>query len=164
MDNTNYSINRAEKLFKSSNEKEKFISIKIKPKEGGCCCFHCWPSTWEEVNEYIKPNSHIEDEGDALIKTTDYEYVLECHESGPEIVILIDRIVNYSAFIISLTGLIITLLQRRDKDHKKQRFEIIKRQFKRGKLKEEVIISLDSERIEKKRIEEILKQVLKYKL
>ena len=164
MNNIDNSINRAKNLFKTSNQKEDFISIKIKPKEGGCCCFHCWPSTWDEVNEYIKPNSYIEDEGDALVKTIDYEYVLECHESGPEIIIIIDRIVNYSAFIISLTGLIITLLQRRNRDHKKQHFEIIKRQFKRGKLKEEVIISIDSENIEKKKIDEILRQCLNKKI
>lgn len=163
MDNIDNSINRAKNLLRASNQKEEFISIKIKPKEGDCCCFHCWPSTWDAVNEYIKPNRHIEDEGDALIKTIDAEYVLECHESGPEIIILIDRIVNYSALIISLTGLIITLLQRRNRDHKKQHFEIIKRQFKRGKLKEEVIISIDLDNIEKKKIEEILRQSLKGK-
>ena len=164
MNNVDNSINRAKELFKASNQKEEYVSIKIKPIGGGCCCLHCWPSTWDGVNEYIKPNSHIEDEGDALIKTTDAEYVLECHESGPEIIVLIDRIVNYSGFIISLTGLIIILLQSRDRDRKKQHFfEIIKRQYKKGKLKEEVIISIDSDKIEKRKIEEILRQSIKGK-
>ena len=160
MDNVQNSIKRAQHLFNALGSIDDYISIKLKPLNGECCCFHCWPHTWYEVNRFIQPNGPLQDEGDVLIKDNDYEYVLECHESGPEIIVLIDRIVNYSSFIISITGLIITLLQNHRKEKPGNTIEIIKRKFKNGSITEEVIFKAQGPSIEKDVLEKIIRKQL----
>ncbi len=162
MNNLQNSIERAQKLFgHNKSDVENFYSIKIKPEHGGCCCFHCWPHTWQKINKQIQPNGPLKDEGDVLIKDDGYEFVLECHESGPEIVVLIDRVVNYSGFIISIVGLIITLLQSRQKEKPGFTFEIIKRKLKNGNIKEEIIIKTNHLSVRKDEIEKALSDHLK---
>jgi hypothetical protein len=161
MDNVQNSIIRAQRLFNTSDSIDNYFSIKIKPSHGGCCCFHCWPHTWREVNTFIQPSGPLEDEGDVLVKNENNEYVLECHESGPEIIVLIDRIINYSSFVISVAGLIIALLQNRQKEKPGCVFEIIKRKFKNGSLKEEVIIRTEYPLIKKDDIEKTITKHLK---
>lgn len=81
------SVKRAAALLKCPASADRFVILKLLPEPSGCCCFHCWPSTWAEINRYISPQGPVPDEGDALLRTKGGEYVLECHESGPEIVV-----------------------------------------------------------------------------
>ena len=134
MDNAQKSIERAQILLNTSDTIDNYVSIKIKPINGNCCCFHCWPSTWEEINKLISPYGPLEDEGDVLIKNENVVFVLECHESGPEI-ISIDTITNLANFLVTATGLIYTIISSRQKERPNTKFEVIKRKFKNGQTR-----------------------------
>lgn len=141
--NLKKSLDRAIKLLNTPKDYENYISIKIKPVNGGCCCFHCWPKTWEIINEYIYPFGPLKDEGDVLIDKMNEKFVLECHESGPEIVAYLKTI--SIDLIKSIIELIITLLKafQNEKHKSTLKFKIIKRCFQKGQIEEEKIMELD---------------------
>jgi hypothetical protein len=116
--NLQRSVDRAIALFNTPHEYDKYVSIKIKPLRGGCCCFHCWPETWAVINEHIRPCGPIEDEGDVLVRKDNYEFVLECHESGPEIIIYLGVTTAFLALAKTIVDLITALLKARQKEHK----------------------------------------------
>jgi len=87
MNKSNPSIQRAAALLSYSGGPSAFVIIKLEPEPRSCCCFHCWPETWSTINRHIAPLGPIKDEEDVLIKHDDHEFVLECHESGPEIIV-----------------------------------------------------------------------------
>jgi len=136
MDILESSINRAIHLLKTPAHYQDYISIKIKPIQGGCCCFHCWPKTWARINDYIHP-LEIRDEGDVLLETNNEKFVLECHESGPEII-------SYLEMGISAIGLIITLLKFLQEDNKTPaKIKIIKRRLIKSQIEEEELMEID---------------------
>lgn len=141
--NTNLkkSIDRAVVLMNMPARYEDYISIKIQPIPSECCCFRCWPKTWSIVNDYISPCGPLKDEGDVLIEKNNEKFVLECHESGPEIVCCVAASVSLISNIINL---IITLLKARQTEHRKgtTKLKIIKRRLFKN-LKEEKIMEID---------------------
>lgn len=139
--NIKNSIDRAIKLMRRANDYDDYVSLKIAPFPKGCCCFHCWPETWRSVNEYIYPQGPIEDEGDVLLKENGKEFVLECHESGPEIVIIATVSI---ALVTAIINLIATLVSALRKDRKcPTKIRIIKKKLTKGKVNEEEIIEMD---------------------
>jgi len=110
------SIERAERLLGSSDPNGDYIVVKVSPKSG-CCCFHCWPTAWREVNSHIAPFGPIEDKGDARVGD-EPRLVLECHESGPEIVVPFLAAVTVS---LSLVTAVVNLLQAILKSMEKER-------------------------------------------
>jgi hypothetical protein len=113
------SIDRAILLMNTPADYKGYISIKIRPFHGGCCCFHCWPQTWDTINRYIYPCGPIKDEGDVLIVKNDEKFVLECHESEPEIIIYLGLVTASISIVKSIIDLIVTLLKARQDDHYK---------------------------------------------
>jgi hypothetical protein len=109
------SVDRAIKLLNTPRSYADYISFKIKPVSSECCCFHHWPETWDVVNDYIYPDGPIEDEGDALIRRDGTQFVLECHESGPEIVVFLGAVVSI-VLINSVVDLISVILRTRQKE------------------------------------------------
>jgi len=73
---------------------------------------------------------------------------------------VIDRIINYSSFIISVTGLIITLLQNHRKEKPGNTIEIIKRKFKNGNITKEVFFKADNISIKKDLLETVIRKHL----
>jgi len=115
------SINRAKVEVNSPSGIPSLLIIKIEPNSGECCCLNHWHSAWEEINKYISPNTPMEvglnnNEPDTLIKTSDYFYVLECHESGPEIVIPIGLFVVTLQLAKSISDLILFIIKLRHQD------------------------------------------------
>jgi hypothetical protein len=159
------SIDRAVSLLKTPKEYEKYISIKFSPPSG-CCCSHCWPETWQEINHAIAPYGPVGHEGDALIGKNENKFVLESHESGPEIIVYLAVIKASATLAKSVIDLATTIIKSLpDKKNRKQppRIKILKRQIIKGKIEEENLIELDipiSEDIEKQ-LEKKIKQVLK---
>ena len=94
---------------------EKYVAIKITSTGDNCCCFHCWPETWSAVNKYIYPYGPLQDEGDTVIKKDNEKFVLECHESGPEIVVCLAASINLLSAVVNL---IVTLLKARQNESK----------------------------------------------
>lgn len=123
----------------------RFESIKIKPAKGGCCCFHCWPETWASINEYILPAGPLEDEGDVLVKKNNEEFVLECHESGPEIVYYLGLGTASVLLLKSVIELIVALLKSIEKDKGKAvgSIKIIRRRMIKGETDEEQIMEIN---------------------
>lgn len=136
------SIDRAIPLLRTSRNYDEYVCLKIAPEAGGCCCFHCWPYTWKEVNKTIEPFGPIEDEGDVLIETGDGAFVLECHESGPEIVTAINAGVD---LIRSIIDLVVTILKSKWKDTRRNTGKIVltKRTLVGTQCHEERIIEVD---------------------
>jgi hypothetical protein len=144
MDNVKISIDRAMNLLKTPNNYEKYISIKIKPKqELSCCCFHCWPYTWKAINSMISQYGIIEDEGDVLIGEGEDRFILECHESGPEIIVYVPIGIAALTLITNIINLIINIIKNRQKEKSSSRFIITKRIIRNSKIIEENIIEVD---------------------
>ena len=100
------SIDRATALLKAPKEYEKYISIKLSPLNIGCCCSGCLHETWRIINEFIAPCGPVQHEGDALIEKDGNKFVLEQHESGPEIIVFL----ALATASLTLAKSIITLL------------------------------------------------------
>ena len=83
------SIDRATALLKTPKDYEKYISIKLSPLNISCCCSGCLHETWRIINEFIAPCGPVQHEGDALIEKDGNKFVLEQHESGPEIIVFL---------------------------------------------------------------------------
>lgn len=140
--NLQKSINRAIKLLGTPPDYENYIALKIKPIQGECCCFHCWPKTWSIINEYIAPFGPLEDEGDVLISKSNEKYVLECHESGPEIILY--GVIS-GLIVESVVGLITTFLKNLQNENRKRpgSLKIMRRRQIKGQIEEEEIIEVD---------------------
>ena len=138
------SIERAIALLGTSADYDKYEAIKIKPNKGGCCCFHCWPKTWASVNEYIAPFGPLRDEGDVLIENNNGKLVLECHESGPEIILYIGLGTASILLIKSVVELIVALLKALEKEKREScgHLKISKRRIIKGKTNEELIMEI----------------------
>ena len=137
------SIDRAIKLLGTPSDYENYITIKIKPAQGGCCCSsHCWPKTYAIINEYINPFGPIKDGGDALIGIKNEQYVLECHESGPEIVLygIVSGVI--SNLVVELIKTFLKNLQNEDRKRPGS-LKIMRRRQIKGRIQEEEIIEVD---------------------
>jgi hypothetical protein len=143
MDNIKKSIDRAIKSNLQSGLAEDYVSFKIKPLDGRCCCFHCWPNTWNTINELIKPYGPLEDEGDVLIGDNKNVFVLECHESGPEIIVYLGVGIATLNLIKSIIDIIVALIKNRQNERPGSRFKITKRSIKGKNITEEEIIEID---------------------
>lgn len=158
------SINRAVALLRTPTDFEKYISIKLSPPSG-CCCSNCWPETWQMVNKTIMPYGPIKHEGDALIGKDGNAFVLEQHESGPEILIYLAAATPSLPLVKSVIELITTIIKSLTNEHRKQppRIKVSKRQLIKGKIEEEYLVEIDipiSKDIEKL-LEEKIKQVIR---
>lgn len=159
------SIDRAIGLLNTPNESENYISIKLSPIPSGCCCFHCWPNTWNKINKSIQPCGPIEDEGDVLIKKKEIKFVLECHESGPEIIAYLALATSSTVLLKSIIDLVITIIKALSNEGRKQpsRIKISKRQIIKGEIEEDSLIEIDipiSKDMEKQ-LEDRLRQFIK---
>jgi hypothetical protein len=104
-------------LLETPKDFENYIVLKIAPVGGGCCCFHHWPETWNSINKFISPCGPIRNEGAALIKKNSDKFVLECHESGPEIIIYLGLGTASILLVKSVVDLVLTMLKSRQKSN-----------------------------------------------
>ncbi|OPX63139.1 MULTISPECIES: hypothetical protein [unclassified Methanoregula] len=149
MDNLELNLNRAIQLLRTPQNYEEYVSIKIKPVDGGCCCYNHWHETWTQFNEFISQYQPVKKEGATLIERDGEKYVLESHESGPEII-------AYLYFGTAVVGLITALLKFRQLESRNRslKFKLTKRYLIKGEVEEdnsiEVDLSLSDEAITKK--------------
>ena len=145
MDILESSLNRAIHLLKTPENYENYISIKIKPVSGGCCCFHCWPKTWSRINTYIAPNGPLRDEGDVLIERNNEKFVLECHESGPEIILYLGVGIASLNLVKSVVDLITTMLKTLQTEQKvaSGKIKISKRCLIKGQVETEDLLEIE---------------------
>ena len=158
------SIDRAIALLKTPKEYEKYISIKLSPLNIGCCCSDCLRETWQITNQFIAPCGPIEHEGDVLIEKDGNKFVLEQHESGPEIIVYFALVTASLTLAKSVIDLISTIIKGLSNEPRKQpsRIKISKRQIIKREIEEENLIEIDmpiSKNIEKQ-LEEKIKQAL----
>lgn len=138
------SIKRAASLLQCPESRDDFVILKLLPDPRGCCCFHCWPSAWAEINRYISPQGPIPDEGDALIRTKDGDYILECHESGPEIVVYLGVVTASLVLSKSIIDLVITFLKTLQKERHKplSSVKLSHRRVINGKVEDEILVEI----------------------
>jgi len=156
-------IDRAISLLQTPKEYEKYISIKLS-SPSGCCCSHCWPQTWQKINETIAPCGPVAHEGDALIENNGNKFVLESHESGPEIIVYLALATASATLVKSVIDLATTIIKGLSNESRKQppRIKISKRQIIKGKVEEENLFEIEfplSKGIEKQ-LEEKIKQAI----
>ena len=139
------SIARAAALLGQIANAEDFTILKLLPDPKGCCCFHCWPHTWAAVNDFIAPDGPIPDEGDALIHAGESEYVLECHESGPEIVVYLGMATASMALIKSVVDLIAAFLKKRAEGDRRSpaRIKLSRRRVHSSEIKDDILLEID---------------------
>ena len=139
------SIDRATRLLNVPNNYDNYLSIKLTPVPSQCCCFHCWPETWDRINEYIKPNGPIPDEGDALIIEDEVKYVLQCHESGPEIIANIALTTAWLVLSKSIIDLIITFIKLLSNEKRKSpsSLRITRKVIKKAEVEQEDTIEIE---------------------
>ena len=139
------SISRASVLLKQPAVEEAFTILKLLPDPRHCCCFHCWPETWSEINEYITPDGPIPDEGDTVIHAGDGQYVLECHESGPEVVIYLGVATASLVLVKSVVDLLTVFLKARqhEQHNASSRIKLTRRRVFGGKVEDEILMEID---------------------
>ena len=141
------SLERAIKLLRTPPNEAEYVILKITPIGGGCCCFHCWPDTWATVNRAIFPCGPLEDEGDVLIKRGNEQFVLECHEKGPEIIYYIGLGTASILLIKSIIELIVAVLKALEKEKGKGKnvgnLKIVRKWVIKGKVDEEQVIEIN---------------------
>jgi hypothetical protein len=113
------SIDRAALLMNTPKSYEDYVLLKIIAEPGFCWCFHCWPSVWGDINRHIAPKQ-IVDEGDVLLQFEENQLVLECHESGPEIVVYLGLLSVSLSLVKTIVDLIMIFAKSSDKDSQKR--------------------------------------------
>jgi len=121
--------------------RENHISLKIECES--CCCSHCWPEVWRKVNESIHPQGPIVHEGRVEVKVGIGEsFILEQHESGPEIIALTTASI---ALVTAIVSLISTMLHNLPRERKcPDRIKFVKRKTVGKELSEEVMIEINA--------------------
>lgn len=119
MSNYVKSVDRAIKLLNTPPHYWNYISIKISPVPSECCCLNHWSAAWHDIDEYLSPDGPVRsglsrNEGDALIHRETVQYVLECHETGPEIVIYLGVAAITAGLVRSVADLIVAILNARN--------------------------------------------------
>jgi hypothetical protein len=162
------SLERAINILHTPPNYEDYVCIKIAPEKSGCCCFHCWPYTWSTVNRYLLQlhEKQLEDEGEVVIGNEGDRFVLECHESGPEVVLYIGLATASLVFTKSVVDLITTLIKALQKEDRRRPGKVIltARQIKDGNHTEEQIMQIElplDESVQKElneRIEELIRR------
>lgn len=144
MNNPYISIKRAIALMDTPLNVDDYVILKIMPDGGGCCCTHCRPETWSAVNHHIAPAGHIGHEGNVLLGHSEAKFVLEDHESGPEIIVYLGVVTASLLTVKAVLELITVILKNISQDRKRQsRIRIVKRSATKGEFKEEVILEVD---------------------
>jgi len=97
------------------------------------------------VNSFISPCGPVGHEGDAVIGDGDERFVLESHESGPEIIAYLALTTASTVLAKSVIDLITTFLKCLSKEHRNQppRIKISKRRLVKGRVEKETIMEID---------------------
>jgi hypothetical protein len=132
------------KILLDSSTLEDVISLRLEPEPTICCCSHCWPLVWQQVNELIHPQGPVGHEGQALININSERCVLVQNESGPELLFSVAASVDINALIDTIIKLISTMCNSLTKERKlPSRISIIKRRFMKKRISEEILLQID---------------------
>ncbi len=153
----------AQKLLGVS-DRENVVSFRIEPEPLECCCSHCWPLVWQEVNELIHPQEPIKHEGQGLIEIGNERYVLKQHESGPEVILLMCASLNLITAVINLFVAICGSLPKERKCPSK--VKIIQRRFVRNQVAQEMLVevNLDDSKISQNKVKAVIEGAIKNSL
>ena len=137
------SIERAKALLGEAGPDDEIVIFKLQPEPRSCCCFHCWPGTWGEVTHSLAAHGRMEDEGDLLVTTDEGRYVLECHESGPEIVLYLTLAAATLNLVKPTVELISLFLKGLRWESRGARLKLTSRRVVHGKTDEEVLVEIE---------------------
>jgi hypothetical protein len=85
----------------------------------------------------------MEDEGDLIVANNGNRFVLECHESGPEIVLYLAVAAAALNLVKPTIELITLFLKGLQEERKAPRLKLTSRRVVRGEVEEEVLVELD---------------------
>lgn len=157
------SIKRAIALLNTPSDYQNYLILKLTLEPFSCHALHHWPNTWRQINEYIKPCGPLADEGDALIEEDGNKFVIESHESGPEIIVYLALATASVSLAKSIIDLVTTIIKGYSREIQKQSFriKISKRQVIKGQFKENVIeVDIPLSKGTEKMLEEKIKKML----
>ena len=102
------------KTFMENNRKSSnLVFLKIEPIPRSCCCSHCLPELWRNINSEISPQGPIGHEASEILVLNDEPIILEQHESGPELLVFINALTTLYNFIKFLFSLSIDSFKKR---------------------------------------------------
>ena len=149
----------AAKLLGEGHKTSDIISIKLKLDSCSCWCFNHKPEFWRSVNEYLGTQGPIQYGGELLLSVEDEVYVLQCHGTGPEIIILATVSIPLVTAIVILVNTMVTLLK---KEHRSNNLKVIKRKIVKNEMLEETIVELKvDDRMKESSLKDLLKQSIK---
>lgn len=154
------SLNNAVKLL-DARDIHHVISLRIEPDPRVCCCSDCWPLVWNRVNALIYPQGPVEHEGQVLVEIGHEKYILEQHESGPEVLLLITASINLIAAVMNLIVAVSHSLE--EERRSAASIKIIKRRLLRKRVTEELLVelSLRDKNTSPKKIKGMIETVLR---
>lgn len=100
-------------LIEKSHKEDNLVFFKIEPVPGSCCCSHCLPELWKDVNDEIFPQGPIKHEDSERLVLNNELIILEQHESGPELLAFLKSITTIANFIKFLFSLSIDNFRKR---------------------------------------------------
>lgn len=162
--NPEKSLKNAKKLLDSPSLQD-IVSLRMEPEpETMCCCSKCWPLVWQKVNDLIQPQGPVEHEGRAIVTFGNERCVLEQHESGPEIMLLVTASINLLSAVINLIVAVCSSLRKERKCPAK--IKIVKRRFLRKRVGEDLIIeiNLDDSKLTNDKMKGIIESAIKKSL
>ena len=143
VEHRNSSIERAKALLGEAGPDDEIVIFKLRPEPSACCCFHHWPGTWAEVTHFLAAHGRMEDEGDLLVTTDGGRYVLECHESGPEIVVYLALAAATLNLVKPIVELVTLFLKSLRWGSSGACLKLTSRRIVHGKTDEEVLVEID---------------------
>lgn len=137
------SIQRANALLGEADREAAIVVLKIQPVPHSCCCFHCWPHTWQLINDFVAPQGPIKDEGDLLLESEGGPLVLECHESGPEVVLYLAATTAVVTLVKSVVDLVTAIVASRSRESHGGRLKLTSSRTVNGVTGREEAIELE---------------------
>jgi len=100
-------------FIEKNNKRENLVFLKVEPVPRRCCCSHCLPELWKNVNNEILPQGPIGHEASEILVVSDEPIILEQHETGPELLAFLTSITTIVKFIKFLFSLSIDSFRKR---------------------------------------------------
>ena len=145
--------------FVENNSKDgNIVMLKIEPVTRFCCCSHCVPEFWTEINNEIHPQKPIEHEGVAVLTLNNEKFILEQHESGPELLAFLEAVNTIYNFIKLLLSLATDSFAKKGATKIKFTKRIM---TTKQKLVAEEIFEIELSDISKNEVDEIISKIIK---
>ena len=106
-----YNIIKQKYGIPSGDTNAEFLILKLTPYPNSrkCCCIDCNPHIWDSINKDIYPSGPVRHHSGVIVDGPDGKFLLEDHETGPEIIIALWEGIQFLATIAFIRKLIMQI-------------------------------------------------------